>query len=1089
MGFIDDVRAKRQKLADVLHDEEYSGIRRIVEELYPDRAHFIYELLQNAEDEEAPEAAFRLTRNMVQFEHNGKPFDEEDVSGITNIGKGTKEDSEEAIGRFGVGFKAVFAYTETPCIWSPEYSFEIRQLVLPTSIPKDPNLDVRTRFEFPFNNPKKPARAAYEEVGNGLEEIAETTLLYLPNLARIRWTIDDDTSGAVQRISHTQNHIEIVKSKGGVPVSHSHFLRFSAPVADVPHRHVAVAFELEYLPQIASYDPKEPLSRQLKIVPSNPGRVAVYFPAEKEVSGLRFHLHAPFVPDLSRASVKDTPANDPLFGQLAELAATSLHTIRDLGLLSGDFLSVLPNPQDQIPFNYRPIRDAIIEAMRFEALTPTQSKSHAPAKDLVQAKALLKDLLTEEDLRFLLPGKVKPQWAIGATQRNSNQDRFLSGLAITDWDVREFIKVLSERCSDGNQYLSHLGRFTTGPDEAFLDWMGTKAADWHQHLYHLLYRELEPTNGFYQLRRLRIVRLSDGTYSTGDKSFFPSDDIEHDTVLPRVDRAIFASGKSATRQAEARKLLEAIGVREVGEAEQIESILRQRYGATEFKPDLKDIERFVALVEKEPAKRIIFANSYVFKLEDGQWGKPSQVYLDTPYKKTGLHAYFEARGTEASKYPLSEDYRTANVSIERICGFAEAVGVQISLTIKRTTTSSHRNVQSLQVDFFNHRVRRTDTAIDEDWVIPDLEFMLRQSSEALSFLIWETLRTSNERVLKARYRPNQQYEIQEQPSTLVLLLRENSWVPQITGDFVRPSAASKALLPKGFVVDEREGWIRAMWLGEDENQRSLQQIYKESSARQLGFSDEQALQDAQWFAAIGPEERQYLKEQVERKRQRAQKGEQSQKDNQDRALDFVQALAEAFNRPGRIMGQDDEDFDYDDDSGQQVRDPERRSGKLAEGYRREISKEPSPKDRRRLTERAMLEGPNEQVRTSLSEWYSGKCQICSETWPKRDGDRYFAAAYLVERRHARWLDDPGNAICLCAKHFAQWRHAAIEMPLSIPDQIRSLKLRREGGNGDLSIDFVLLGADVSITYDERHFLALRTLLEVTAELSEDQASE
>ena len=60
MTFLEEVRAKRKKLADVLSDEEYSGIRSIVEELYPDRAHFIYELLQNAEDAGATEASFRL---------------------------------------------------------------------------------------------------------------------------------------------------------------------------------------------------------------------------------------------------------------------------------------------------------------------------------------------------------------------------------------------------------------------------------------------------------------------------------------------------------------------------------------------------------------------------------------------------------------------------------------------------------------------------------------------------------------------------------------------------------------------------------------------------------------------------------------------------------------------------------------------------------------------------------------------------------------------------------------------------------------------------------------------------------------------
>lgn len=41
MTFLERVRQKRQKLADVLYDDDYSGIREIVEELYPDRAHFI----------------------------------------------------------------------------------------------------------------------------------------------------------------------------------------------------------------------------------------------------------------------------------------------------------------------------------------------------------------------------------------------------------------------------------------------------------------------------------------------------------------------------------------------------------------------------------------------------------------------------------------------------------------------------------------------------------------------------------------------------------------------------------------------------------------------------------------------------------------------------------------------------------------------------------------------------------------------------------------------------------------------------------------------------------------------------------------
>ena len=95
MSFLDNLYGRRKKLSDVLADEEYYGIRRIVEELYPDRAHFIYELLQNAEDTGATEVNFFLNDNALFFEHNGRSFDKEDVEGITNIGKGAKESQEK----------------------------------------------------------------------------------------------------------------------------------------------------------------------------------------------------------------------------------------------------------------------------------------------------------------------------------------------------------------------------------------------------------------------------------------------------------------------------------------------------------------------------------------------------------------------------------------------------------------------------------------------------------------------------------------------------------------------------------------------------------------------------------------------------------------------------------------------------------------------------------------------------------------------------------------------------------------------------------------------------------------------------------
>lgn len=443
MSLIDEVRAEREDLARVL--KKHTGIRRIVEDLYPDSAHFIYELLQNAEDTGASEAYFALTPTSLVFEHNGRSFEPRDLYAITDIGEGTKAVDDDKIGRFGAGFKAVFAYSETPCIWSPTFSFKITDLVLPTELSQPNDLGGRTRFEFPFNNPKKAIEVAFAEVAQGLNDLADTTLLFLSKLKTVSWSVRGTSSGKVACIPHSKSHIEIVKEQGDKVTGRSHFLKFDRPVEGLERQRVAAAFALDMLPNVESFDPATPLVKQLRIVPAATGLVAVFFPAEKEISGLRFHVHGPFVPELSRASIKDTTANDPLFDQLASLISDSLHDIRDLGLLTIDFLEALPNGRDSIGERYEVIRDSIVSAMNEQPLTPTYAKIHAPAKHLVQGRALLKNLLTDADLEFLVDyDDVPPVW-VGAGQRNSNADRFLESLEVAEWDVEAFGALLSNK--------------------------------------------------------------------------------------------------------------------------------------------------------------------------------------------------------------------------------------------------------------------------------------------------------------------------------------------------------------------------------------------------------------------------------------------------------------------------------------------------------------------------------------------------------------------------------------------------------------------------------------------------------------------
>src|ERR1700733_13975796 len=61
----------RMESACTLEKPSMRGVQRSVVDKYSDQAHFIYELLQNADDVKATSARFRLEKNGLFFIHNG----------------------------------------------------------------------------------------------------------------------------------------------------------------------------------------------------------------------------------------------------------------------------------------------------------------------------------------------------------------------------------------------------------------------------------------------------------------------------------------------------------------------------------------------------------------------------------------------------------------------------------------------------------------------------------------------------------------------------------------------------------------------------------------------------------------------------------------------------------------------------------------------------------------------------------------------------------------------------------------------------------------------------------------------------------
>src|SRR5437879_3911232 len=108
---------------------------RIYRRLYDDETHFVYELIQNADDSGSKSLSFILRDGELLVINDGGRFNEgekNDVRDICSIG--LREKNLTQIGSFGIGFKAVYAYSDAPQVYSGNERFEIRRLVEPAGI-------------------------------------------------------------------------------------------------------------------------------------------------------------------------------------------------------------------------------------------------------------------------------------------------------------------------------------------------------------------------------------------------------------------------------------------------------------------------------------------------------------------------------------------------------------------------------------------------------------------------------------------------------------------------------------------------------------------------------------------------------------------------------------------------------------------------------------------------------------------------------------------------------------------------------------------------------------------------------------------
>jgi len=381
-----------------------TAVLELLGQLYSDRTHFIFELIQNAEDAGATELTFELFGDRLEVRHDGRPFTAADVRGVCGVGQGTKTEDLTQIGKFGIGFKSVYAYTNTPRIYSSDEHFRIEKYVRPYLVEPLDERAAGTLFVFPFDRAEVSAAVAVQEISAALGNLDAETLLFLRSIERVRSCGHQTPDAVIERKSAERagqgRHVTLA-SRRDEGRSDQEWL--------VWHRRLDGLGEPELRVEIAFMALTGIDARRLVRRENSP--LAVFFPTQKETF-LGFLIQGPYRTTPARDNVPEhDPWNQALVRETASLLADVLADLRDGGLLTVDILQALPLDAGRFPpeMMFRALFDSARAVLTRDRVIPAATDGYRSAREVRLASgAGVRELLTPDLLGDLCadPGPV-----------------------------------------------------------------------------------------------------------------------------------------------------------------------------------------------------------------------------------------------------------------------------------------------------------------------------------------------------------------------------------------------------------------------------------------------------------------------------------------------------------------------------------------------------------------------------------------------------------------------------------------------------------------------------------------------------------
>ena len=587
---------------------------------YDDRTHFIFELLQNAEDalrrrliQDGPRSVtFSLSRHALRVSHHGEPFTEPNVRAICGIGESTKSEALTSIGSFGIGFKSVYAFADSPEVHSGKENFAIDSFVWPRAIESVNGGQDETVFVFPF---RPDDATAFDDITSGMKRLGARTLLFLREIEEISWSVEGGQSGLYLRgkpeeINTNCRKVLLIGQEEGCKDTEETWLIYSQEVFrndKTSAGYIEVAFALD-----------EDVNGQLSSIRQVPdSTLVVYFPTIVPTN-LGFLIQGPYRTTPSRDNVpRSDPWNQHLVQETATLLIQALRSMQDQGMLNAKALCNLPLDRTKFPEGsmFEPLFETVRNALASEPLLPCFNGGHTSARNVKLARTQeLRELFSSNQLTALFEHDGELNWLTSDITQNNTPE--LRHYLIRELDITA---VTSE------MVLSKL-------DKSFLE---SQSDQWILKLYEFLKRQ--PT---LQRRTedIPLIRIEDGMHvtvrSNGQlQAFLPS---EIETGFPTVKRTVCETE-------DARQFLQTLGLTEPDPVDDVIRNVLPRYSgdaadydAVDYEADIHRILTAFNTDSKGQREKLITAlrkASFVMAVYAGDGSKriakPGNVYLAT----------------------------------------------------------------------------------------------------------------------------------------------------------------------------------------------------------------------------------------------------------------------------------------------------------------------------------------------------------------------------------------------------------------------------------------------------------------------------